>query len=62
MVFHTINIDGYIEADVSREISLNHINSSILRSEIQSNSDNQADEIHEQNVKEIVRLLTIGEL
>lgn len=61
MIFHAKEEGGYIEADVSKEIFISP-NNRLSESELRDDMDNQADEMHEANVAEIVRLIENGRL
>lgn len=61
MIFHAKEEEGYIEADVSNEIYLD-VKAGLSKSELRDDMDNQADEMHEANVAEVIRLLEAGEL
>lgn len=61
MVFYANDKDGYIEADVNKEITLN-VKRGLSKSELREDRDNQADAMHDDNVAEVVKLLEIGEL
>lgn len=61
MVFVAKEDDGYIEADVTKQLFID-TKWSLSKSELRSDNDNQADDMHEANVAEVVRLIENGEI
>jgi hypothetical protein len=61
MTFFAVEENGYIETDVTKEIYLN-CNRGLSKSELRDDMDNQADEMHEENVQKVVQLMESGDI